>query len=129
MNAPHIYDTGALIAAERHDRRLAVRHALGIRERRRLIIPAPVLAQAWRDGGGQASLARFVATCEVATLDEVMAKETGVLLGRSATRDVVDASVVALALALDGVIFTSDPDDISHLCTFAAVHRPALIHV
>jgi len=70
-----------------------------------------------------------VATCEVATFDEVMANETGVLLGRSATRDVVDAAVVALALALDGVIFTSDPDDISHLCTFAAVHRPALIRV
>jgi len=45
------YDTGALIAADRDERRLWARHRALFTRREVPVVPAPVLAQAWRGTG------------------------------------------------------------------------------
>ena len=50
------YDTGALVAAERNNRRMWALHAGFLAEEVVPIVPAPVMAEAWRGGARQASL-------------------------------------------------------------------------
>ncbi len=64
-----VYDAGALIAAERRDRPMWALHDGALRRRLSPLVPAGVLAQAWR-GGPQANLSRLIAGCTVWTLDE-----------------------------------------------------------
>jgi len=64
------YDTGALIDAERNDRRRWALHSAFLAEVVTPVVPAPVLAGAWRDGPRQASLARLMAMCEVEEMTE-----------------------------------------------------------
>jgi malic enzyme len=109
-----VIDAGALIAFERLDRRARA----AFRERTGpLIIPAPVLAQVWRDSARQVLLARLVQAqgTVVEPLDSARAKAAGVLLGRSGTSDVVDASVVLSARSHKAVVLTSDPEDLRRI--------------
>jgi hypothetical protein len=57
------YDTGALIAADRNDRRTWALHAGFLALEVSPIVPTTVLAEAWQGGPRQASLARFLALC------------------------------------------------------------------
>ena len=50
------YDTGALIAADRGERRMWARHRALLTLREVPTVPAPVVAQSWRGGGRQALL-------------------------------------------------------------------------
>ena len=84
------YDTGALIAAERNDRRMWALHAAFLAEEVIPVVPAPVLAEAWRGGPRQASLARLMAMCEVEEMTEEQAHAVGVLAGTSGHDDIVD---------------------------------------
>src|SRR5687767_10305525 len=59
------YDTGALIAAERNDRAMWALHTGFLAEEVVPVVPAPVLAEAWRGGPRQASLVRLLALCVV----------------------------------------------------------------
>jgi hypothetical protein len=52
---------------------------------------------------------------EVRAFDEARAHRAGAMLGRARTTDVVDASVVALALEDRAEIVTTDPEDITRL--------------
>jgi hypothetical protein len=74
----------------------------------------PVLAQAWR-GGPQPSLAWLLSGCRVEDMDERRARAAGALCGAARTADVVDATVVAGAVARGGAVLTSDPRDLSQL--------------
>jgi hypothetical protein len=76
------------------------------------VVPAAVLAQAWRGGPRQASLARLLAMCRVEPMTEHQARAVGVLAGRSGHDDVVDVAVVEGAVRRGDGIVTSDPDDI-----------------
>ena len=109
-----VLDAGALIAIERGDER--ARQQIQVADRQ-LIIPAPVLAQVWRDGARQARLARLVGShrTSVEILDEQLAKSVGVLLGRSGTSDVADASVVLAARRYEAVVVTTNAADIRRL--------------
>lgn len=107
-------DTGALIAIERGSRRMqalldeaAVADAV-------LAVPAGVVGQAWRGQPRQARLARFLRqpNVDVVALDEPAARAAGVLCGRAATNDVVDASVVLCARQRQHDVVTSDPGDL-----------------
>lgn len=82
-----------------------------------LVIPAGVLAQAWRDGSRQARLAALVGADAslVEVLDEAAAKAVGVLCGLSRTSDVVDASVVVTARTHRAVVVTTDPVDLRRI--------------
>jgi hypothetical protein len=53
------YGTGALVAADRNNRRMWALHAGYLTEEVIPAVPAPVLAEAWRGGSRQASLVRF----------------------------------------------------------------------
>lgn len=109
-----VLDAGALIAIERADARL---RALLADTARPLIVPAPVVAEVWREGARQALLARVIngprTTIEV--FDEHVAKAAGVLLGRTGTSDIADASVVLAARRHEALVLTTDADDIRRL--------------
>ena len=85
-----IYDTTVLIAAERGDRRMWSRHQGLLRLGTVPVVPAPVLAQAWRGGSRQALLARLLTGCEIEAMTEQSARAVGRLLGAAAHDDVVD---------------------------------------
>lgn len=106
-----VCDAGALIAIERGDKRARglLRQRLGP-----VIIPAPVLAQVWRDGARQARLAAFIDArgTIVEPLDKLAAKAVGGILARSGTADVVDASVVVSARRHQALVLTSDAADL-----------------
>ena len=59
------YDTGALIAGDHNDRRMWALHVGFITEEVVPAVPAPVVAEAWRGGSRQASLARMLAGCDI----------------------------------------------------------------
>jgi hypothetical protein len=86
------YDTGALIAAERNDRRMWALHAGFLAEEVVPTVPAAVLAEAWRGGSRQASLARFLALCAIDPLTEQQGKGVGVLAGRADHDDIVTSN-------------------------------------
>lgn len=109
------YDTGALIAAERNDRRMWALHAGFLALEITPTVPATVLVEAWRGGGRQASMARLLALCRADDLDEHGARDAGVLIGEAGGGGVVDATVVGGAIDRGDVVVTSDPDDIAAL--------------
>jgi predicted nucleic acid-binding protein len=125
---PVVYDTGALLAAEADDRRIRSLHQTCLEEGRAVVVPTPVLTQAWRDGSKQARLARLLRGCVIEPTPEGVARHAGVLLGRVGATDAVDAIVVACALRHGASIVTSDPRDLSVLVEAArSPRRPALI--
>jgi predicted nucleic acid-binding protein len=105
------YDAGALLAAEANRREIWALHARSLQRGERPVVPAGVLGQAWR-GGPQAQMSRLLRGCRIEDLDEQRARAAGVACARSASRDIVDASVVAGALARGDLVVTSDSDDL-----------------
>jgi hypothetical protein len=115
------YDTGALVAADRGERRLWARHRALLARRDVPTTPAPVVAQAWRGGGRQALLARLLVGCDVEALDDEQARSVGLLAARAATTDIVDATVVEGALRRHDIVISSDSRDLRDIA--AAVGR------
>lgn len=115
-----IYDTGALVAGERNVRQMWALHEAALRRGVTPVVPAGVLAQAWR-GGPQARLSQLLRGCVSAPLDEPLARDVGALCATADTSDVVDASVVLVARSRDAAIVTSDEPDIRHLTSSAGV--------
>jgi predicted nucleic acid-binding protein len=109
-----ILDTGALVAFERSDRRVVAIVARALEHHDALVVPAGVVAQAWRNGARQARLARLLGSpiCEVIVLDDRRARAAGQLCGVAGTFDVVDASVAVAARERALRIITSDADDL-----------------
>lgn len=110
-------DAGALIALERADERVRALCREALRTGARLVIPAAVLAQVWREGRRQAALSMVLKgrTTHVVALDELLAKAVGVLCGRAGTSDVVDASLVLVARRERALVVTGDAHDIRRL--------------
>ena len=115
------YDTGALIAADRGERRMWARHRALLALREVPTVPAPVVAQSWRGGSRQALLARLLAGCDVEALDDRQARSVGSLAARAATGDIVDACVVEGALRRLDLVVSSDEGDLQAIS--AAVSR------
>jgi hypothetical protein len=109
------YDTGALIAADRGERRLWARHRALLAARVSPTVPAPVVAQAWRGGGRQALLGQLLRGCDVEPLDDQLARAVGTLAARAGTTDIVDATVAEGALRRHDLVISSDPDDLAAL--------------
>ena len=114
------YDTGALIAADRAERRVWARHRALLALREVPTVPAPVLAQSWRGGGRQALLARLRAGCDVEALDDGQARAVGSLAARAAATDIVDACVVEGAIRRRDLVVSSDPDDLQAIAAAAS---------
>ena len=114
------YDTGALIAADRAERRIWARHRALLALREVPTVPAPVVAQAWQ-GGRQALLARLLAGCGVEALDDGQARSVGSLAARAAATDIIDVCVVEGAIRRHDLVLSSDSDDLRAIA--AAVNR------
>jgi predicted nucleic acid-binding protein len=112
--SPAVLDTGALIGFERNERRVVAIIARALEHHEPLLVPAGVVAQAWRDGIRQSRLARLLGAplCEVVALDDRQARATGQLCGTANSTDVVDASVAVAARQRGARVVTSDPDDL-----------------
>jgi predicted nucleic acid-binding protein len=107
------YDSGALIAADRNDRRMWALHAGFLALEVSPTVPTPVLAEAWRGGSRrQASLARFLALCTTEPLIEDQAKAVGTMAARAAHDDIVDVTVVEGAIRRHDAVVTSNPTHI-----------------
>jgi hypothetical protein len=111
-----VYDTGALLAAERRHRGLWALHEQSLASGVRPIIPVVVLAQAWR-GAPHANLFRLLRGCQVTPDTADLGKVAGTICGHTGTSDVIDALVVVTALRLHALVVTSDPDDLQHLAS------------
>jgi predicted nucleic acid-binding protein len=115
------YDTGALIAAERNDRRMWALHAGLLAEEVAPVVPAPVLAEAWRGGARQASLSRLLSMCDVEQMTEDQARQVGILIGRSGHDDAVDVTVVEGAIRRGDAVVTSNRKHIEQVAQSAGV--------
>ena len=115
------YDTGALVAADRGQRRQWARHRALLTRRELPTVPAPVLAQFWRGGTRQALLARLLTGCSIEALDDTQARSVGTLAARAATTDIVDACVVEGALRRRDLIISSDNGSLQAIA--AAISR------
>jgi hypothetical protein len=113
------YDSGALIAAERGQRRMWARHRALLLRRVVPVVPAPVVAQSWRGTSRQAQLARLLAGCQVETLDDTRARATGILAGQAAATDIVDVCVVEGALRRQDLVISSDESDLRAIAAAA----------
>lgn len=111
-----VCDAGALLAAERDDRRVWALRRRAFERGSPPVVPTPVLVQVWR-GSGDPNLARFLEGCEVEPLEEADARAAGAALGRSGTADVVDACVVVAALRRGDAVATSDRGDLERIAT------------
>lgn len=108
------YDAGALLAAEANRRDVWALHARALARGVQPVVPAGVLAQAWR-GGPQPSLSRLLRGCRVEDLDEVQARSAGVAGARAGMADAINASVVVGAIARRDLVLTSDSNDLRKL--------------
>lgn len=108
------YDTGALISAERNDRRMWAIQRRALERGIVPTVPAGVLGQGWR-GGPQAQMSRLLAGCQIESFDESRARSAGAACALAGTFDVVDASVVVGAAARSDLVVTSDKADIRRL--------------
>jgi len=112
-----VLDAAALIAVDKAHRPTLLALEAARRRNRELVVPAAVVAQAWRGGARQARLARFLSArgVEVEALTEAGAKAAGVLCGHAGTADIVDASVVVTARRLRAIVVSSDRADLEAL--------------
>ncbi|WP_028648420.1 hypothetical protein [Nocardiopsis sp. CNT312] len=112
-----VFDTGALTALERRQARMWRLVQRVVRERLRIIVPAGVLAQAWRGDARQHAISRLIKgrTTLIDPLNKETARQVGVLLGRSGGSDVVDGHVALLGAKFRAPVLPSDPDDIGKI--------------
>ncbi len=109
-----VYDTGALLAAERRNPDFLALHDELTAARIRPIVPVVVLAQAWR-GGPQHQISRVLKACDIIPDDERTGRAAGVACAASGTTDVVNAIVVAIAVRHQAPVVTSDRGDLSRI--------------
>lgn len=109
-----VLDTGALLALERGQPRLRALLRRATELELALLVPAGVVAQAWRGGPRQARVARLLADpgVTVVPLDDLMARAVGLVCGRSRHADVIDVSVALLARERGWPAVTTDPEDL-----------------
>ncbi|MDR1852209.1 MAG: hypothetical protein LBR21_06100 [Propionibacteriaceae bacterium] len=107
-------DAGALIGIEKGDPKTWKRLEEGRSRGERFVTTATVMAQVWRGNRSQAWLAKVLKEMTVLPFHKVTAYSVGVLLARTGTADVVDASL-ALAVQRGDSVLTSDPDNIALL--------------
>lgn len=112
-----VLDTGALVGFDRNDRRLVAIVARALEHGDPLVVPAGVVAQAWRDGRTQVRLSRLLGSpaCEIVPLDDLAARSVGQLCGATGTDDITDAAVALTARQRGLRVITSDSDDIRRI--------------
>ena len=111
----YVFDTGALIAAERGKERAARFLRLAHVGAVRLVVPLPVIAEWWR--GRTDHRDEILGATEIVASAEIT-KAAGIALSKAKDVDsrlTIDAIVMATAAMLDAVIITQDPKDFDRL--------------
>ena len=119
----YVFDTGALIAAERGKERAARFLRLAQAGAIRLVVPLPVIAEWWR-GRTDAQEELLLATQVLASVD--ITKAAGMALAKARnvdSRQTIDAIAMATAAVIDAVLVTQDPADFERL----GVHFPGVV--
>jgi predicted nucleic acid-binding protein len=120
MTPSYVFDTGALISAERGKAR-AVRFLRLVRMgRARILIPLPVIAEWWR---GRSDVREEILAASQVVGSVRIAQAAGVALGRRSRADAtltIDAIVMATAALSGSAVVTGDPGDFEAL----AAHFP-----
>ncbi|MCY4621848.1 MAG: hypothetical protein OXD34_08460 [bacterium] len=93
-----VLDAGALIQVDRGNQEVLSAIKAAFDKGEAVHVPTGVIGQAWRHPDRQALLSQTLKRCKEVDLDGAMARAGGQLCGRTATSDVIDASV-ALAAA------------------------------
>jgi rRNA-processing protein FCF1 len=109
-----VYDSGALLAAERRNPDFITLHDELTSARIRPLVPVVVLAQAWR-GGPQHQISRVLKGCDILPDDERVGRAAGVACAASCVADVVDAIVIVTAVRYQAAVVTSDPGDLTRI--------------
>lgn len=111
------FDAGGLIALDRNDRRVLALVARATERGMRITIPATALAQAIRNPARQARLSRLIrqSGTDIIALNGPDATAVGLLLGCTATADIVDAHVVVCAQRAAQTVLTSDAADLRRI--------------
>jgi predicted nucleic acid-binding protein len=118
----YVFDTGALIAAERGKQRASRFLQLAHAGRARILVPLPVIAEWWR--GRTDAREELLAASEIVA-SVAAAKAAGAALARLKgvhAELTIDAIVMATAALTDAVVLTSDPHDFARL----ALHFPGV---
>lgn len=106
------FDTGALIALERGNKRMRTVLLVAAQDGREITVPAPVLTEWWRGDGLQQRVLRAVST---EPLLEHVAKLAGEAIAAVPGATAVDAMVMASAARRGDVVYTSDIEDLQSL--------------
>lgn len=107
-----VLDAGALIGFQRGDHTVLAVLERAARTGTDIRTTTGAVAQVWRNGSRQATLALLLRGVDEAEFGREEARRVGALLGQSGTVDVVDASIVDIAVDGDEIL-TSDPKDIA----------------
>ncbi|MCA9574260.1 MAG: PIN domain nuclease [Sandaracinaceae bacterium] len=105
-------DTGALVALERGNRRMAAVWRAALARNVPITVPAVVVAEWWRGQRGPA--ARLLDVVHVEALTDASARRVGQALALLTHKrpSIVDAAVVVSAATRGDVVYTADLDDI-----------------
>jgi len=109
-----VYDAGALIAADRNDRRFWADHRARLEGEVVPVVPAPVVGQVSRSPS-QVPLRRLLRGCDVVPMTEQGAHEAGALLAAARTSNVIDAVVAMVTAVRHADVVTSDRSEIEDL--------------
>jgi predicted nucleic acid-binding protein len=107
------FDTGALIALERGDKRMRVVLDTANIDHVQVTVPAVVVAEWWR--GGNRRRQDILAAVDVEPTTEHLARVAGEAMAALPSATVVDAIVMASAAQRGGVVYTSDVTDLDRL--------------
>lgn len=110
-------DAGAIIAYEKRDRGMWALFKAAIENDATISVATAVVAQAHR--GNSPLVSRLLGVCAIEALSLERARRAGLLLAAARTSDIVDAVVVAGAIARGDAILTSDREDIGRLVAAA----------
>ncbi len=107
------FDTGALIAIERRERKMLALMTAALEARARITVPSVVVGEWWRGQRGPA--ARILDAVQIEPLGGPLAKIAGEVLSVVRGATLVDTIVVASAAKRGDLVLTSDVDDLSRI--------------
>lgn len=107
------FDTGALVALERRDRRMKEILERALARDQPITVPADVVAEWWR---GRTDLReRILASVDVEPLTAALAKVAGEALAAVKGATLLDAVVMASAASRGDLVYSSDLQDLERL--------------
>lgn len=121
-----VFDTGALIALERRERRMSKR-VMYLRESKgSIIVPTPVIGEWWK--GRSDWREKILAPMILEPLDAPLAKTAGEATAKIKGATLIDAVVMASAARAGATVYTSDFDDLTRLQSFFPSVRVLSVH-